>query len=112
MPRRQQAKSACARRSANHRSTWEDVYSSWSRGGPSGPTLDVYEPIATPTVDVAALEVGLPLTPILASTGEAQRDILIFVLGGALVVWLLALPFTATASVGIARSWLPGAAGS
>ena len=29
-------------------------------------------------------------------------------IGGTLVICLLALPFTATASVGIARSWLPG----
>ena len=86
------------------------LYSSYEyTSGPSGPTLDVYEPIRDANGRTyAALEVSLPLTPILASTGEAQRDILIFVLGGTLVVWLLALPFTATASVGIARSWLPG----
>lgn len=86
------------------------VYSSYEySSGPAGRTLDVHEPIRDANGRTyAALEVSLPLTPILASTDELQRDILIFVSGGTLLVCLLALPFTATASVGIARSWLPG----
>lgn len=86
------------------------VYSSYRRGvSRTGGTLTAVEPIR----DFAgrtygSLELALPLGPILSSSARARRDILIFVVGGSLLLWLLALPFTATASVGIARSWLPG----
>ncbi|HEY5318540.1 MAG TPA: EAL domain-containing protein, partial [Solirubrobacteraceae bacterium] len=55
-----------------------------------------------------ALEIDLPLQPILDQTAQERRDILIFVIGALVALWLLVLPFTTRATVGIARSWTPG----
>jgi EAL domain-containing protein (putative c-di-GMP-specific phosphodiesterase class I) len=54
------------------------------------------------------LRIDLPLQPILDQTARERRDILIFVIGGAAILWLITLPFTTRAALGIARSWDPG----
>jgi EAL domain-containing protein (putative c-di-GMP-specific phosphodiesterase class I) len=72
-------------------------------------TLQAFEPLRDAQGRVfGALEVDLPLQPILAQTGHERSDILIFVLSGLGVLWLLFLPFTARATLGIARAWTPG----
>jgi EAL domain-containing protein (putative c-di-GMP-specific phosphodiesterase class I) len=71
--------------------------------------LDAYEPLFDADGRVyGAVEIVLPLAPIVDQAASAQTAILLFGIGGAALVWILLLPFTVRAAVGIARSWVPG----
>ena len=54
------------------------------------------------------LGIDVPLRPILDQTGRERRDILLFVIGAGVILWLLGLPLTTRAALAIARSWAPG----
>jgi EAL domain-containing protein (putative c-di-GMP-specific phosphodiesterase class I) len=72
-------------------------------------TLQAFEPLRDARGRVfGALEVDLPLQPIVVQTGHERTGILIFVLGGLGLLWLLFLPLTTRATMTVARSWTPG----
>jgi EAL domain-containing protein (putative c-di-GMP-specific phosphodiesterase class I) len=72
-------------------------------------TLQAFEPLRDSQGRVfGAIEVDLPLQPILDQTGHERTGILIFVIAALGVLWLLFLPVTTRATMSIARSWKPG----
>ena len=82
-----------------------DLSSSHRRTG----TLQAFEPLRDSQGRVfGAIEVDLPLQPILDQTGHERTGILIFVIGALGVLWLLFLPVTTRVTMDIARSWKPG----
>jgi EAL domain-containing protein (putative c-di-GMP-specific phosphodiesterase class I) len=72
-------------------------------------TLDAFEPLRDSRGHVyGAVETDLPLRPVLAEDGALRNNILFFGIAGSALLWLLVLPFTARAALGIARAWIPG----
>jgi EAL domain-containing protein (putative c-di-GMP-specific phosphodiesterase class I) len=72
-------------------------------------TLQAFEPLRDSQGRVfGAIEVDLPLQPILGQTGHERTGILIFVIAALGVLWLLFLPVTTRVTMDIARSWKPG----
>jgi EAL domain-containing protein (putative c-di-GMP-specific phosphodiesterase class I) len=71
--------------------------------------LETFEPLRESHGRVfGALEVDLPLQPILDQTAHEREGIVVSVLVGLGVMWLLFLPVTTRATMSIARSWKPG----
>jgi EAL domain-containing protein (putative c-di-GMP-specific phosphodiesterase class I) len=72
-------------------------------------TLDAYDALRDSDGHIyGAIETELPLLPILAQSGTVRTDILVFFMAGSALLWLLLLPLTARAALGIARAWIPG----
>jgi EAL domain-containing protein (putative c-di-GMP-specific phosphodiesterase class I) len=72
-------------------------------------TLVAFEPLRDSRGRTyGALGLDLPLRPIIDQTAQERSGILIFVIGAAVILWLIALPFTTRAALAIARSWAPG----
>jgi EAL domain-containing protein (putative c-di-GMP-specific phosphodiesterase class I) len=79
-----------------------------SSGQPTG-TLDAFEPlIGRGKHTYGALELELPLQPVLAQTGQVRGSIVRFVIGALALIWVLLLPFTSRAAIAIARASAPG----
>jgi EAL domain-containing protein (putative c-di-GMP-specific phosphodiesterase class I) len=71
--------------------------------------LDAFEPLEDKAGHVyGAVEMVLPLHPIAASTSAIQWRLGLILIGGAFVLWLLALPFVLRASRLAALHWVPG----
>ena len=72
-------------------------------------TLEAFAPLRDGRGHVfAALEIDLPLKPIVAQTAQQRRDILIFVIAASSILWLLLLPFATRTAVATARARIPG----
>jgi EAL domain-containing protein (putative c-di-GMP-specific phosphodiesterase class I) len=71
--------------------------------------LDAFEPLRDTTGRVyGAVEIGLPLRPIAADAARVRARLVLFLLGGATLLWLVLLPFTIRAARAAARQWIPG----
>jgi EAL domain-containing protein (putative c-di-GMP-specific phosphodiesterase class I) len=72
-------------------------------------TLVAFEPLRDGRGRVyGVLGIDVPLRPLLDQTVREHRDILLSVIGGAVMLWLFALPLTTRAALAVARSWAPG----
>jgi EAL domain-containing protein (putative c-di-GMP-specific phosphodiesterase class I) len=75
---------------------------------PTG-TLVAFEPLRDRYGHIyGAMAIDLPLQPIVDQTAQERSAILIFVIAGAVILWLIALPFITRAALAIALSWAPG----
>jgi EAL domain-containing protein (putative c-di-GMP-specific phosphodiesterase class I) len=70
--------------------------------------LDAFEPLRDNRGVYGAVEVSLPLAPIVASTSQMQWRLVVVLVAGALVLWLLALPLVLRAARAAAEQWVPG----
>jgi EAL domain-containing protein (putative c-di-GMP-specific phosphodiesterase class I) len=71
-------------------------------------TQQAFQPMFAHGHVYGVVETDLPLAPIAAESAHVRDDILAFVIGGAVLLWLLTLPLTLRAAVGAARAWSPG----
>jgi EAL domain-containing protein (putative c-di-GMP-specific phosphodiesterase class I) len=71
--------------------------------------LDAFEPLRDGRGRVyGAVEIGLPLRPIAADAARVRARLVLFLLGGATLLWLVLLPFTIRAARAAAHQWIPG----
>jgi EAL domain-containing protein (putative c-di-GMP-specific phosphodiesterase class I) len=77
-------------------------------GRPTG-VIDAFEPLRAPDGTIfGAMETALRLEPILAESARIQKRIVLFLLGGAVLLWLLLMPLTIRAARTAATAWMPG----
>jgi EAL domain-containing protein (putative c-di-GMP-specific phosphodiesterase class I) len=77
-------------------------------GNPTG-VLSALEPLRDPDGNIfGAIETSLRLEPIIANSARIQRRIVVFLLGGAALLWLLLMPLTIRGARAAAIAWAVG----